>query len=107
MQSETLLKKLRPGHKCRYINKNPDPFMGFITGKDYYVVERLPKMISFTTNKILTAIDFGIAIDGEYFFKHWYILDEEYIAALPDIDFTTEDLSYNHHYRKLNSQITF
>ena len=86
-----ILKKIRVGHRCKYIGKNNryDDF-GFIPGKYYYVVDRLPRIIAFSTNKFQSGIDFGLNDGGDYFLENWEIDDEERITSLPDFDMDNE-----------------
>lgn len=101
-----ILNKLRPGHKCRYIGKDKiDREDGFIYGREYFIIDRLPRIIVFSTNIYQFAIDFGLNDCGDYFFENWEVVDEGRLINLPDIDFSRERFYLFYDMIKLNSEI--
>lgn len=100
-----ILNKLRPGNRCKYIGENNK--YGFIKGRNYYIIERLPKLVSFS-NETNIGVDYGLSYDGEYFFENWEVLDQERLLNLPDFDYEKENeyLKYlKQEFRILNKTI--
>ena len=82
-----ILNKLRPGNRCRYIGENND--FGFIQGKEYFIIERLPTLVAFS-NKQHIGVDYGLLDDGEYFFKNWQVLNKTRLLNQPDFEYEQE-----------------
>ncbi|WP_300902201.1 hypothetical protein [uncultured Clostridium sp.] len=101
-----ILNKLRPGNRCRYIGKSEvDKKFGFKYGKEYVVIDRLPRVVVFSTPAYEGALDFGLYDGGDYFFECWEIINSKIIMDTPDIDFDNEE---NHIYWdliKINSKL--
>lgn len=82
-----ILNKIRPGHRCIYRGKEDfNNGLGFIRGKEYFVIDRLPQIIVFSTNKYDGSIDFGIFDGGDYFMENWEVVNEKRLMNLPDFD---------------------
>lgn len=99
-----ILNKLRQGHKCRYIGKTNSE-LGFIYGREYFIVDRKPKIIAFSTNKHKRTIDFGLNDSGDWFLENWEVINQEHILELPDVDFESEKFYLFFEMIELNSQI--
>ena len=83
----SVLNKIRPGHRCIYKGKNND--FGFVYGKEYFVANRLPRIVVFST-KDYFSIDFGLNDGGDYFMENWEVLNENGLMNLPDFDYEKE-----------------
>lgn len=82
-----ILNKLRPGNRCKYIGKNNK--FGFIKGKEYFIIERLPTLVTFS-NKNYIAVDYGLMDDGEYFLENWQVLNQNRLLNQPDFYYEKE-----------------
>lgn len=101
-----ILNKLRPGNRCRYIGKSTvDKKLGFEYGKEYIVVDRLPRIIVFSTPSYEGAIDFGLNDGGDYFLECWEIINPTRIMNTPDINFESEKNYIYWDLIKLNSKL--
>lgn len=102
-----ILNKLRPGHRCKYIgdSKLEIEDFGFIPGKEYYIIDRLPRIIVFSTNKYDFAIDFGLNDGGDNFMSKWEICDENRVSSLPDVDFENENFYLFYEMVRLNKEV--